>query len=416
MAVNKYCNLYGENKIKDDYTKINDGFTGVESDVSGVLSSESAREVAETQREVNEAKRVLRYENTKHYNAYNPAMTYHRNNIVSQGGSSYMLIIDESTGNAPPTYPIESNTWWALVGKKGDKGDAGEQGIQGIQGEQGEQGIQGPKGDTGAIPNITVGTVTTLQPGNPATVIRQPDSPDTDPVFNFGIPRGQDGSGAGDMIKADYDTNNDGKVDSAEFADYAHYADEAENANTANYAVIAGSANTSNLADNLKGLTATIADLNIIPGHLSSQITNQGAHGLTVETGTWTPSISGNNGGNNTYNMRYGTYFKINKKVTVFCLIGISSVDKNMGSNIGINGLPFVIRSSDAQKCSLVAINYTEFIVPITTSGYSILGGAVNGTTINLMQYGLNTYRQIDDRSFMNTIALIMISAEYFCE
>lgn len=30
---NKYCNLIGTNKIKDEYTKINDGFAGVEDDV-----------------------------------------------------------------------------------------------------------------------------------------------------------------------------------------------------------------------------------------------------------------------------------------------------------------------------------------------------------------------------------------------
>ncbi len=205
MAVNKYCNLYGENKIKDDYTKINYGFAAVEADVTGVLNSEIAREAAETQREVSEANRVLRYENTKHYGAYNPAMTYHRNNIVSQGGCSYMLIVDDSTGNAPPTYPTESNTWWAMVGKKGDKGD------------------------TGAVPNIQVGTITTLQPTDPATVTRRVGSPDTAPVFDFGIPKGVDGTGAGDMTKLVYDPTSSGSV---------------------------------KLADNLKGLTVPVSELN----------------------------------------------------------------------------------------------------------------------------------------------------------
>lgn len=205
MAINKYCNLYGENKIKDDYTKINDGFAAVEADVTGVLNSEDDREAAETQREVNEALRVLRYENTKHYNAYNHAMTYHRNNIVSHGGCSYMLIVDESTGNAPPVYPVESNTWWAMVGKKGDKGD------------------------TGTVPNIQIGTVTTLQPTDPATVSRQVGSPDTEPVFDFGIPKGIDGTGAGDMTKLVYDSDDDGSVD---------------------------------MADTLKGLTIPVSELN----------------------------------------------------------------------------------------------------------------------------------------------------------
>ncbi len=192
MAINKYCNLYGQNKIKDEYTKINNGFELVQNDINPLLNSETTREVAETQREVNEANRVLRYENTKHYGAYHSEFTYHRNNIVSYGGSSFMLVVDESLGNAPPEYPATYNAYWALVGQKGDTGE------------------------TGAVPNITVGTVTTLQPGNPATVTRQAGSPDTDPVFDFAIPKGVDGTGAGDMTKETYDTNNNGVVDDAE--------------------------------------------------------------------------------------------------------------------------------------------------------------------------------------------------------
>jgi hypothetical protein len=192
VTINKYCNLYGQNKISEDYTKINSGFYTVETDISGVLASETAREEAETQREVAEANRVLRYENTKHYNAYNSTMTYHKNNIVSYFGSSFMLVVDESVGNAPPEYPTTYNSYWALVGQKGDKGE------------------------TGTVPNITVGTVTTLPSGNSATVTRQSGSPDEAPVFDFSIPRGIDGDGAGDMTKADYDSNADGVVNDSD--------------------------------------------------------------------------------------------------------------------------------------------------------------------------------------------------------
>lgn len=152
-TTNKYCNLYGQNKISDDYVKINQGFSAVETDMSGVLASEMAREEAETSREVAEVDRVLRYENTKHYGAYNPAFTYHRNNIASYGGSSFMLIVDESKGNAPPEYPATYNTFWALAGQKGDKGDVGEKGIQGEIGPEGPVGPQGIKGDKGATLN-----------------------------------------------------------------------------------------------------------------------------------------------------------------------------------------------------------------------------------------------------------------------
>lgn len=51
-------------------------------------------------------------------------------------------------------------------------------------------GPPGPSGEDGVTPDIQVGTVTTLSPGQSATVNRQPSSPDSAPVFDFGIPGG----------------------------------------------------------------------------------------------------------------------------------------------------------------------------------------------------------------------------------
>lgn len=212
MAINKYCNLYGENKIKDDYDKINIGFSEVETDITAVLNSESERETAETQREVNEVARQLRYSNSKHYGSYDPDFVYHTNNIVSYQGSSYMLkenpdgTILESQGFAPPTYPTEENERWRMIGKRGDKGD------------------------TGVVPNIQVGTVITLQPGNPVTVTRQVGSSDEAPVFDFAIPKGADGLGAGDVLWADIDQDHDGVIDNANTANNALNADKSNNA------------------------------------------------------------------------------------------------------------------------------------------------------------------------------------------
>ena len=76
-------------------------------------------------------------------------------------------------------------------GDKGDKGDQGIQGIQGIQGEQGVQGVQGIQGETGATPDISIGTVTTLDAGEDATatIIGTAEAP----VLNLGIPKGDPG-------------------------------------------------------------------------------------------------------------------------------------------------------------------------------------------------------------------------------
>ena len=87
-------------------------------------------------------------------------------------------------------------------------GPQGPQGEQGIQGIQGVQGVEGPAGVDGYTPNIQVGKVTTLSAGKGATVTRRPGSPDSAPVFDFGIPKGADAVNSGDMYKNIYDPTN----------------------------------------------------------------------------------------------------------------------------------------------------------------------------------------------------------------
>lgn len=84
-------------------------------------------------------------------------------------------------------------------GDKGEKGDTGETGPQGPTGPQGEtgpqgpEGPQGPKGEIGATPNIQIGTVQTLEPGQQATasVSGTPENP----LLNLGIPKGGNAEG-----------------------------------------------------------------------------------------------------------------------------------------------------------------------------------------------------------------------------
>lgn len=78
------------------------------------------------------------------------------------------------------------------TGPQGPKGDTGETGPQGPKGDTGPQGIQGEKGDTGLTPRLTIGNVETLEPEENATVTITGTV--DDPVVNFGIPRGRDGS------------------------------------------------------------------------------------------------------------------------------------------------------------------------------------------------------------------------------
>lgn len=83
--------------------------------------------------------------------------------------------------------------------------------------QKGAKGDKGDKGDSGNSATISVGTVTTGSPGTQATVTNVGTS--TDAIFDFVIPRGQDGSGGGgggDMYKSTYDQNDNGIVDNAE--------------------------------------------------------------------------------------------------------------------------------------------------------------------------------------------------------
>lgn len=96
-----------------------------------------------------------------------------------------------------------------ITGPKGDPGDngitphIGENGnwhlgdedtgkpSRGERGPAGQDGDQGPVGQTGATPNIQIGTVQTLEPGQPATA-SMTGTPEN-PLLNLGIPKGVQG-------------------------------------------------------------------------------------------------------------------------------------------------------------------------------------------------------------------------------
>ena len=82
---------------------------------------------------------------------------------------------------------------------------------------------KGQDGEDGLPCSLTVGTVTTGEPGTNAEVEITGEAPNQ--TVNFKIPRGATGqpgpagSGTGDMLASVYDTNGDGKVDAADTAD-----------------------------------------------------------------------------------------------------------------------------------------------------------------------------------------------------
>ena len=89
---------------------------------------------------------------------------------------------------------VGDESWTDLVQLSEITGPAGPQGEQGPKGEtgsQGQTGPQGPKGDPGATPNIQIGTVQTLEPGQQATASMS-GTPEN-PLLNLGIPQGDKG-------------------------------------------------------------------------------------------------------------------------------------------------------------------------------------------------------------------------------
>lgn len=76
-------------------------------------------------------------------------------------------------------------------GEKGDKGDPGTPGKDGADGAPGKDGTNGTNGKDGLTPNISIGTVTTLDAGASATAGITGTTPNL--TLNLGIPKGAKG-------------------------------------------------------------------------------------------------------------------------------------------------------------------------------------------------------------------------------
>lgn len=174
-------------------------------------------------------------------------------------GQEYRAIMsgDGKAGPIGPQGPQGEQGPAGPQGPKGDKGDRGEQGIQGIQGVQGPKGDKGDKGDTGSQgsqgstgPQGPKGDTGSQGPkGETGPVGPQgpqgsqgPTGEDGNGIvniellsisgklktyrinftdgthFDYQVRDGNDGAGTGtgDMVKANYDANDNGIVDDAE--------------------------------------------------------------------------------------------------------------------------------------------------------------------------------------------------------
>jgi len=186
-------------------------------------------------------------DNAKYIGEYDELLSYKKNNTVSLNGYSYLAFQDVPVAVSPPTPPIISNDYWGMVSAKGDKGDVGvgldynwnntQLGIKredeaeyqytDLKGEKGDKGDDGVnwKGEYSSVVNYIADDV--VENAGSSWICISPtvgNSPPTLPTtsntwWELFVKRGLDGEGAGDMLKADYDSNNDGKVDEADIAD-----------------------------------------------------------------------------------------------------------------------------------------------------------------------------------------------------
>lgn len=121
---------------------------------------------------------------------------------------------DGENGKTP--YVGDNGNWF--VGNddtgKPSRGEKGEPGSPGSRGEPGSPGAKGDKGDPGATPNLSIGSVTTLEAGQNATASITGKSPDL--TLNLGIPKGADGEGkAVDISTTLSSSSTDSEVPSA---------------------------------------------------------------------------------------------------------------------------------------------------------------------------------------------------------
>lgn len=130
---------------------------------------------------------------------------------IQPSGPDFPVWIDPTGAEG---IPLSITGPTGATGSPGAKGDKGE---PGAKGEPGSPGAKGDKGDPGATPNLTIGTVTTLEAGQNATASMGGTA--ESPVLNLGIPRGAKGEpgqgGSVDIVTSVSASSTDSEVPSA---------------------------------------------------------------------------------------------------------------------------------------------------------------------------------------------------------
>lgn len=111
--------------------------------------------------------------------------------------------------------------------------------------------------------------------------------------------------------------------------------------------------------------------------HKAESVTDaDGAHGLKIETGIWTPTLFGGTvAGSHTYHPdTAGKYIRENKKAICFFRLEVSTVDPLMSGGLRVGNFPFVVKNDNAMRATLNIGLASKITLP---EGYTQLVGAM---------------------------------------
>jgi hypothetical protein len=112
--------------------------------------------------------------------------------------------------------------------------------------------------------------------------------------------------------------------------------------------------------------------------HMADSVTDgDGAHGLIIETGIWTPTLFGGTvAGSNTYHPNTaGKYIRENNKAICFFRLEVTTVDPLMSGLLRVGNFPFVVKSDNAMRATLNIGLAANITLP---EGYTQLVGTMN--------------------------------------
>jgi lysophospholipase L1-like esterase len=154
----------------------------------------------------------------------------------------------------------------------------------------------------------------------------------------------------------------------------------------------------------LNGVEFTEYGVLVNHAHVKGLVTDvNGAHGLKIESGNWTPKWGSSSDGVHTYSVQEGTYYKINKLVFARGILTMTTKDATMsGSYLAIKGLPFVpnklvpVSISSAQNITLPVDKPRIFASASTSGNIALKAGDVSGADVALTATAITNTSSIE--------------------